>query len=278
MSHNPAAPAAPGGPANKKSPRQVLTQPVGLEISSGPVESPERIVIYGTGGIGKSTLAAYLPGPLFLDVERGTTRLNVARDISIETWDQLRGKLASIKQTPPAGVKTIVIDTATVAEELAKEFVIATRKTEKGRAVDSIEGYGWGKGWQFVADEFNGLLADLDRLLTIGMNVCLICHEVSTPVPNPAGEDFIRWEPHLFGGDKKGRGSIRERVKQWADHVLYVGYDVFVSEGKGTGSGTRTIYTSERPTHLAKSRGTQAAIVFDQTKVPAIWEQLGIKQ
>jgi len=275
MSEKPSAPPAPSPPAPKQSPRATIPNAVALNFSSGPVSGSDRILIYATGGIGKSTLAAYLPAPAFIDIERSTNKLNVTRDTA-DDWPTLRGKLSAIVAAPPKGIRSVVIDSATVAEEFAKEYVIETRPTEKGKSVDSIEGYGWGKGWQFVYDEFNGLLSDLDRIAAKGLNVCLIAHDVSTPVPNPAGEDFIRWEPHLYSGDKKGRGSIRERVKEWADHVLFIGYDVFVEDGKGQGSGTRTIYTMELPTHIAKSRAKQIQIPFSLNDPERVWRELGI--
>lgn len=279
MATKPQAPPAPKALAKKQSPRATIPSAVTLSIGSGITAGADRTVIYGTGKIGKSTLAAFLPAPLFFDVEFGTKKLNVAYDVDLRTaptWSMLRGKCASIAIAPPEGIRSIVIDTATVAEELAKEHVIATRKTEKGKIVDSIEGFGWGKGWQFVYDEFNGLLADLDRIVAQGIHVCLIAHEVSSPVPNPAGEDFIRWEPLLYSGDKKGRGSIRARIKNWAEHILFVTYDVNVEDGKGRGSGTRTIYTQELPTHIAGSRTKQVVISFDLQHPDAIWRELGI--
>ena len=276
MVKRPPAPPAPKAPADKRSPRSTIPEAIPLRLTSGLITGSDRIVVFGTGGIGKSTAAAFLPAPIFIDVERSTHYINITRDTA-EDWPTLRGKLAWIEANPPEGVRSIVIDTATVAEELAKEYVILERKTEKGKRVSSIEDFGWGKGWQFIYDEFCGLLADLDRIAAKGLNVCLIAHEVSTPVPNPAGEDFIRWEPHLYSGDKKGRGSIRERVKEWADHVIFIGYDVFVEDGKGQGSGTRTIYTQELPTHIAKSRAKQFSIPFTLEEPGAIWRELGVQ-
>ena len=275
MSEKPAAPAAPAAPASNKSPRATLIKPAELSFSSGVVTGADRIIVYGAGGIGKSTLCAHLPAPGFLDAERGTRKLNVARD-NVNSWIDLRGKVNGIAAAPPSWMRSLVVDTATAAEEFAKEYVVATRKTEKGKAVDSIEGFGWGKGWQFVCDEVNGLLSDLERVQDQGINVCLIAHEIASPVPNPGGEDYIRWEPHLYSGDKKGRGSIRDRVKQWADHVLFVGYDVHVEDGKGQGSGTRTIYTKELPTHIAKARGPQTSFAFTESDPGAVWRALEI--
>lgn len=275
MSTKPPAPPAPAPTAAKGGPRTTVPTSIALSLSSGVVAGADRIMLYGSGGIGKTTLAAFLPGPLFLDLEGGSRRLNVTRD-SATSWRELRGKLAAIESSPPTGVRTVVIDSASIAEELAKDHVVATRLTEKGKAVASIEEFGWGKGWQFVFDEFNGLLADLDRIVARGLNVCLVAHVVDTPAPNPFGEDWIRYEPHLYDGDKTGRGSVRARAFNWADHVLFVGYDVDVRDGKGRGAGTRTIYTQELPTHVAKTRATPTTLPFEITDPGAVWRALGI--
>jgi len=279
MTQPPAAPPppAPKAPADAiKSARATIPTAIPLNITSGIVEGCDRIVIYGTGGIGKSTLAAFLPGPVFLDVERSTRKLTVARD-AVATWAELRGKLAGIKQAPPEGMRTVVIDTATVAQTLAAEHVVQFKTTDKGHKVDSIERFGWGQGWKFVYEEFLAMVADLDRIADDGFNVCLTAHDVATPAPNPAGEDFLRWEPDLYPGDKREHASIRKLVKNWAEHVVFIAYDVVVHEGKGTGSGTRSIYTQELPTHVAKSRTKQGQFVFDLQKPGAVWQELGIK-
>lgn len=291
MTERPTAPPAPAPPAPappapqaKRSPRATLPPKVKLHIRSGPQADPDRILIYGTGGIGKSTLAAFLPAPLFFDIEGGTTKMNVSRDDNVDehglgqewTWLALRGKLASLASEIPPGVRTVVIDSITRVEELLKEYVIETRRTEKGNLVDSIDGFGWGKGWQFVYDEIYALLGDLDRVRARGVYTCLIAHTVSSNAPNPSGEDYMRWEPLVYAGDKRGRASIRDLLKNWADQMLFLGYDVWAEDGKGKGSGTRTIYSSELPTHVAKSRTKAVAIPFTLHDPGAIWRELGI--
>jgi hypothetical protein len=280
MSQRPTAPPPPApSPATGgrliKSPASTIPKTVGLNISHGEHVDPDRILIYGTGGIGKTSLASYLPAPLFLDLDRGLRHIKGARDY-VSDWQELRGKLATIAQSPPQGLRTVVIDTITVAEELAKEYVVETRRTDKGKAVDSVEGFGWGKGWQFVYDEFNALITDLDRLTARGLYVCLIAHVLTTPCPNPQGEDFLRWEPAVYGGDKKGRGNLRERLKNWSDHTLFVGYDVWAEDGKARGNGTRTVYATELPTHLAKSRSAVDSIPYQLNDPGAIWRALNI--
>ena len=48
-------------------------------ITTGKVETAKKVVIYGPEGIGKSTLAARFPQPLFIDTEGSTKELDVAR-------------------------------------------------------------------------------------------------------------------------------------------------------------------------------------------------------
>ena len=279
MSQRPAAPPppTPSPPqSDGKSPKTIVHKPVPIRMSSGPVQGADAIVITGVEKIGKSTLAGCLPAPFFLDVDKGTLKLNVSRDDSIKTWLELRGKVTSIAQSPPDGMRSLVLDTATVAQALAVDHVVETRQADKGKRVASIEDFGWGRGWQYVAEEFDALLADLDRIRERGIFVCLVCHAISSPFPNPEGENFIRWEPHLYAGDKSKRGSIRDRVYRWADHILFIGYDLYVKEGKALGGETRTIWSKPMATHVAGSRTLQTDMTFELNDPGAIWRALGI--
>jgi hypothetical protein len=232
------------------------------QVSFGAVKSAggHRVLLYGPGGIGKTTLAAQLPGPVaFIDLDESLPilRLDGVHQVNgIAVWQDLRDALASDGWD---SIKTIVIDTATKAEELAVAHTLQHTLID-GKRVASIEGYGFGKGYSFVFDTFLLLLGDLDRHARAGRNVVLICHDCTSNVPNPSGEDWIRYEPRLQAPGS-GKASIRLRVREWADHVLFIGYDINVSkDGKGEGKGTRTMYTCEKPHCMAKSRTTQDVI------------------
>jgi len=150
-------------------------------------------------------------------------------------------------------IRTIVIDSATKAEELAVEHTLKTVPHEKGNRVERIEDYGYGKGYSHVYDSFLPLLTALSIHTRAGRNVILVSHDCTATVPNPSGEDWIRYEPRLQS-PASGKASIRLRVREWADHVLFIGYDLDVKDGKGRGSGTRTVYPCELPHCMAKSR------------------------
>lgn len=241
------------------------------KVSFGTVKpvSGHRLVLYGPGGIGKTTLAASLPGPVaFFDLDDSLGKLlpnlkaagvdaNIVPVSGISTWDDMRNALQSEGWE---NIRSIVIDTGTVAEEMAAKYMLANVRTERGGTAQSIEDYGYGRGYQHLYETFLLLLADLDAHQRAGRNVVLICHDCTATVPNPAGEDFLRYEPRLMH-PASGKSSIRLRVREWADHVLFVGYDVNVNkDGKGQGTGTRTIYPKEFPHCMAKSRSTQETI------------------
>lgn len=261
-------PPVRGGIPVKALPQSVAPAPKAM-VKLGKLTKSNvghRILLYGPGGIGKTTLACALPGPVaFVDLDESLQRLlpqlaasglseNVVPVEGIATWSALRSALQSDGWD---GVSSIVIDTGTKAEELAIAWMFANIK-EKGVSVSRMEDYGYKSGYRHLFDTFNLLLGDLDAHARAGRNVVLVCHECAAKVPNPQGLDWIRYEPRLAQDDKNCQ--LRYRAKEWADHVLALVYDVNVSDkGKGQGSGTRTIYTSELPYCMAKSRSMQGA-------------------
>jgi hypothetical protein len=247
-----------------------LAEPTQFALTSGKLVLPQRATVYGPGGIGKSSLCALAPTPVFLDIEGGTNELEVARVGGLTTFALVRECLRSPVLDQ---FETVVIDSVTKLEELVVAHVISSVPHEKGARVTSLEGYGFGKGYSHVYDAFLLFLADCDALVRRGKHVVLIAHDCVTDVPNPAGEDFIRFEPRLQS-PKSGKASVRSRVVEWSDHVLFMGYDVVSDEGKGRGAGTRTIYTSEMPDHIAKSRRASLAIAFDSATDGEIWNHL----
>lgn len=243
-----------------------------FRIQSGiSANQPHRIAMYGPGGVGKTELASLLKNvginPLFIDLEDGTRFLPVDRIGDVRTFDDLR---ACLQSNVMDSYDAVIIDSATKAEEMSIAWTLDNVKTEKGNQVTSIEGYGWGKGYVHVYETFLFLLADLDALTRKGKHVVLICHDCTASVPNPGGDDWIRYEPRLQSNKS---ASIRNRVKEWADHLFYIGFDVESKNGKGIGSGTRTIYPVEMPTHWAKSRSLADPVPYIQG-IPDLWEQL----
>jgi len=239
--------------------------------------------IYGPGGSGKSTLASLLSDvgvrPLFVDVDSETGHLDVAR-IEVNSWDDIRAVAHDAKLLEPFGA--LVIDSLTKAEELGREWVLANIKNEKGHVVYNIEDYGFFKGYTHIYEQVLKLLGDLDAVVRSRKHVVVIAHDCTDVVPNPFGEDWYQYAPRLQHSGK-GKASVRLRVREWLTHLLYIGYDVNVDKtertkaGKGKGSGTRTIYPQDMPSHLAKSRTLSEPIPFIKGDAE-LWKQMFNKE
>ncbi len=259
--------AAPPTRPPRQSPRQDSRQAAQKQapktapatcVAFGSVRSSggHRTVLYGPGGIGKTTLAAIAPGPVaFFDLDDSLGGLagqlpgvDIRPVSGANNWQAIRDALHAPGWDE---IRTIVIDSATRAEELATDWVIANVPHEQNKRVQRIEDYGYGKGYRHIYDTFLTLLADLDAHVRAGRNVILVAHEATEKHPNPQGEDWLRAEPRL---QHTSKNSIRERVRDWCDHLLFVGYDVEVKDGRGRSSGTRTLWPTEQPHCMAKSR------------------------
>jgi hypothetical protein len=260
--------------------RQAALEPEQASVSFGRISkatSGHRVVLYGPGGIGKTTLACSMPGPVaFFDLDESLDKLlpsleergiadNVVPVQGAKDWQGIRDALHAPGWD---GIKTVVVDTATKAEELALAWMFANIKNN-GAHVSRLEDYGYKSGYRHLFDTYSLLLADLDVHARAGRNVVLICHDCAARVPNPQGQDWIRYEPRLAQDDKYCQ--LRFRVKEWADHVFAMLYDVNVEKGKGQGSGTRTVYATELPHCMAKSRTTNGA--FPLTDGAGFWSE-----
>ena len=236
-------------------------------ITSGIIERPQRIILYGVAKIGKTTLASLLPSEIFLDLEDGTANLNVQR-IKLFDFIGVRHTLSLDIFTP---FKTTIVDTGTAIIPMIEQHVLETKRNEKGIRCNSIEDYGWGKGYKHVHDEFKLLLNDLDQHIAAGRHVCIIVHADATNAPNPNGPDWLRWEPAI---QKHSTGNIRNLITQWADHVLFMGYDLDVDkDGKAKGGHSRTLYPAETPTLLAGSRRLRTPLLITEGD-ETIWEKI----
>lgn len=215
-------------------------------ITTGVIPAPVKIVLYGPEGIGKTTLAAAFPNALFLDTEGGTKRLNVARLPRPESWAMLLDEVAAAAQTPCG---TLVLDTADWAEQLCAAAVCA-----RGR-VSGIEGFGYGKGYVYLKEEFAKLLAALDGAAAAGKHIVVTAHAQITKFEQPDEMgSYDRWT-------MKTSKQVAPLLREWCDALLFANYKTFVvkdgdgkaAKGKAQG-GRRVLYTTHHPCWDAKNR------------------------
>lgn len=217
-----------------------------IEITRGRVPTAVKCVIFGTEGIGKSTLAAQFPSPLFIDTEGSTKFLTVGRLPAPKTWAELINEVRWAAAHPDQ-LDTLVVDTVDWAESMA----IAKVCEDKG--LKDIEAAGYGKGYTYLADEFRRFLRHLDTVIESGTNVVLVAHAAmrKQELPDERGA-FDRWELKL-------QKKVAPLVKEWADLLLFCNYktsvitDANTKSKKATG-GKRVMYTTHNPCWDAKNR------------------------
>ena len=216
-----------------------------LNIVKGTKKRAVKVVITGSEGIGKSTLASKCPGALFVDTEGGSDQLDIARVAGIDDWFKLLTLPAEILKESNC-CKTLVVDTLDWAEQMCIKYVC------KKNNVESLERISYGKGYTFLYDEFCLFLTVLNKLIEAGINVVLIAHSKlrKQELPDEQGS-FDRWEMKLSR-------QVAPLVKEWCDCLLFCNYKTYVvANDTGTRKaqgGARVIYTSHHPCWDAKNR------------------------
>lgn len=230
------------------------------------------IGLHGTGGAGKSTLAAMLPGKtLFVDLE-GSLKIIKPKLDAMGLTANITPKFLKYDSHAPAaawndllsflgsdvvkGYDNIVLDSFTRAQEWAAQNCIESIPGDSATIRKSLEQWMYGKGAQLVFDKFAPIYPLIDELCDAGANVLAIAHSEPTRFTNADGGDYWQNQPRLVQGEK-GKAPGRSTFLEKTDHLLYLAADVSVEKGKAKGGMTRTLYTGGIATMMAKSRTVQ---------------------
>lgn len=217
-----------------------------MEITRGRVPTAKKVLIYGTSGIGKSTLAACFPNNLFIDTEGSTRHLTVGRLPEPKRWEDIINQIRWAAAHPEE-LDTLTIDTIDWAEPMATTYVCA----QKG--LKDIESAGYGKGYTYLADEVKRFLRLLDAVIASGTNVVLVAHSQMRKVELP--DEMGAFDMY----DLKTQKRTAPLYKEWADMVLFCNYktnvvtDATTRKQKAQG-GKRVMYTTHTPQWDAKNR------------------------
>lgn len=226
-------------------------------VTKGKQERPLRVIIYGVEGVGKSTFGADAPRPIFLCAEDGTAHLDVARFPAPRTWLEAIEAVRELLRGEH-DFKTLVIDSLDWLEPLCWQHICHAGGKQ------SVEDFGFGKGYVMAVDRWRELLTNLDLLVrNRRMNVVMVAHATVKRVDDPQSGAFDRYRMKLH---EKTSDVLRE----WVDAVLFARHEVRVIErnGKprGQSSGARLLHTTWTAAYDAKNR-------FDLPEtLPLSWE------
>ena len=217
-----------------------------MQITRGKLPTAKKVLIYGTSGIGKSTLAACFPNCLFIDTEGSTRHLTVGRLPEPKRWEDIINQI-KWAAAHPEELDTLIVDTIDWAEPMATTYVCA----QKG--LKDIESAGYGKGYTYLADEVKRFLRLLDAVIESGTNVVLVAHSQMRKVELP--DEMGAFDMY----DLKTQKRTAPLYKEWADMVLFCNYktnvvtDATTRKQKAQG-GKRVMYTTHTPQWDAKNR------------------------
>ncbi len=245
---------------------------------------PPLMLIYGTHGVGKTSLAAQAPSPVFIQTEDGAGMNEFASFGVLRSFGEVLEATGAL-YSEPHEYRTLVIDSLDHLEPLVWQAACAAQTPPW----PSIEAPGYGKGYLAANDQWRLLLDGLAALRDHkGMTVILIAHCDSKLYSPPEVEPYNRY------GIKLNKGAS-ELVQERADCVLFTNWRTSIMRDKGAfaskdggkargvGAGQREVWCEARPPHVAKNRygmpaqsalpdGPQAAWSALATHVPFLNE------
>ena len=240
-----------------------------MKITKGKRARAQKVVIYGTEGIGKSSLASQFPEPLFIDTEGSTDNMDVARLDKPTSWIMLNNQIAFVKANPTV-CKTLVIDTIDWAESLCVDNLCAMHG-KKG-----IEDFGYGNGYVYAKEEMGRFLNKLQDLIEIGINVVLTAHAQIRKFELP--DEMGSYDKYELKLGKKTSSQTAPLVKEWADLLLFCNYKTYlISQEKSTKKkaqgNQRVMYTEHNPAWDAKNRhGLPSELPLDYASIAHIFK------
>ncbi len=245
------------------------------------VRKPEKLVIEGETGAGKTTFACSShtkKEPVFvINADDGgenvfhKTGINLIHDCiptgdvkeNADKWDQLMVTLREIA-SEKSGIKRIIVDSVDKVE------ILAQAKTCSLHKLSHIEDMGYGKGFSYARGEMAKLLSGLNYLRdTQDIQPILVCHTQVRTINKPTMEPYDSFVLKLHR-------SLCGDVMEWADVILFVAFETIVKkidsgfnrkDSRAMQSGKRFLYTSG-------SMGVDAKNRFDlPAEIPADWDE-----
>lgn len=237
---------------------------------SPPKQNPPKIIIYGTQGVGKTTIAANFPKPVFVRTEDGMAGIQADATPLCETYDQF-SKYISDLASQEHDYKTVVIDSLDWMERLLHHQIAQSFN------VFDIGQINYGKGYTFAEAKINKLIKDLDELSHKGIIVLGLAHAEIKRFEPPDSDPYDRYAMKL---EKRAERIFRE----WCDILAFIKYDVTVvrTEGKfgatktkAQGDGERVMHFTEKPAYLAKNRyKLPEAMDIGENESELVWQKL----
>lgn len=197
-----------------------------MEIIKTKKNKPPRILIHADHGLGKSSLAAAAPKPLFIQTENGLENIEAEAFPLCPDFETMMLQLTQVYEADH-DYKTLAIDSLDWTETLIFRHVCS----EGGK--DSISDFGYGAGYTAALEQFNRVVKALTAIREErGMAVILIAHSQIKTYQNPMGADYDRHQIKL-------REKNAELFLEWVDLAGFLHFQTFTNKIEGGFGGER---------------------------------------
>lgn len=208
----------------------------------GVVNQPIFAVIFGEPGCGKSTFGAQFPKPYFVDIERGSKRLNVERFLP-ENFTEV---IQISQELLATDHQTIVYDSLDILEGMI------WKQTCFDNGWMTIEDPGYGKGPIVALKKWEQLMEMWERL-RVTKNILLVCHTEAKTQNDPT--QINPYDKFQIKLNKHPAGLIRAK----ADMILFAQKEQILKTEKGSKKAKvvgeeRLLYTKGGPGFEGKNR------------------------
>lgn len=231
-------------------------------VRNDPTQSPPRFLVYAAEGMGKSTMGALAPAPIFIRTEDGEGVLDIDMFPLATSFSDVMQALASLIEEDHH-FRTLVVDTADHLEPMIWQEVCDRHN------VKSIEDLGYGKGYVYAMDvwrEYNEALNELRNRKK--MIIIQLAHAAAKKFQSPESETYDKF-------DIKLHKDSSAYLKETSDVVFFINNKIQVKEEKlgfhkdnvrkrAVGGDVRYLYSDQRPASNSKNRyALPPEILFD---------------
>jgi hypothetical protein len=214
-------------------------------LAKPSADRPIIATIFGEGGMGKTTLAAMFPAPVFIRTEDGSASLTGHDEVFLfpvaESVADVMEQIQSLaEQEHP--FKTVVIDSVTQFEKIAIREILNEEPNPKAKNMAAALG-GYGKAY-LALDRIHQELREACGYLAAqcDMNVIFICHAALEELDLPDLDKFSR---HAMALHKNRQVDCSHHYSSNVDLVGFIRLETF-TRGSEDGKKKRAISNGAR--------------------------------